>query len=165
MVFAFSVTKVYLASSMQKQFPLKLFPINPSLPSLTLATTTSCMASTIQWSTGGSNLTHHTEEAYETGQREHKGWEVGGSPRFVEVLEVACPTEEVAGSTAAAASPLVLRDAAHLGESRLPLLDDPLLCCPSPSLPPSRGRMSHSFKFPFLRHAKKTGTKINKLGV
>ena len=68
MVFAFSVTKVYLASSMQKQFPLELFPINPSLPSLTLATTTSCMASTIQWSKGGSNLTHRMEEAQETGQ-------------------------------------------------------------------------------------------------
>ena len=152
---------------MQKQSPPKLFPINPSLPSLTLSTTTSCMASTIQWSKGGSNLTHRMEEAQETEQGEHQrmGSWGGGSPRFVEVLEVACSTEKVAGSTAATASPLVLRDAAHLGESRLPLLDDPLLCCPSPSLPPSRGRMSHSFKFPFLRHAKKTGTKINKLGV
>ena len=129
MVFAFSVTKVYLATSMQKQSPPhKLFPINPSLPSLTLATTTSCMTSTIQWNTGGSNLTHRMEEAYEIGQREHKGWEVGGSPRFVEVLEVACPTEEVAGSTAAAASPLVLTDAARLGKLWLPLPHDPLLC-------------------------------------
>jgi len=63
---------------MQKQFPLKLFPINPSLPSLTLATTTSCMASTIQWSKGGSNLTHRMEEAQETGQREHQRMGSGG---------------------------------------------------------------------------------------